>query len=227
MAIQQKVTTVFNTWDDHAAKVGYSRLPNETNREILERLTNLSLYKEDTTKQGLVNAISNLLGYDQYNVTNKKIYFLTYKPHDSITVNVDDVLQEEVTISNYETATSGFIVWRDENNEYTEILEFINPPSYTRRSDRLHNGSNIVIEYNWRDGEEINIQTDRSNPYNSYDDVYMGAAAETVGSVVIIELHDDETLTDMNFIDINKVPSDALTSILKLVDSITPVTWGE
>ena len=227
MPIQQKVSTIFNTWDDHAAKVGYSRLPNESNKEILERLNNLALYKEDTTKQGLVNAISNLLGYDQYNVTNKKIFFLTYKPHSSITVTVDDVLQEEVTISNYDAATSGFIVWKDENDKYTEIIEFINPPAYTRRSDGLHDGSNIVIEYDWRDGEETNIQTDRSNPYNPYDTMYMGAASETIGSVVVIELHDTETLTDMNFIDVNKVPSDALTSILKLVDSITPITWGE
>jgi hypothetical protein len=227
MAINQKTEYVINTWDDHASKVGYTRLPNESNKSILQRLNNLAMYKENSTVQGLVNSISNVLGYNQYNVISKKIFFLSHDPENIISVMVDDVEQEEVDIDNYDDATSGYIIWKDENDKYTPILEFIEPPEFTRRSDGLHNGVNIIIEYEWKDDNVVKIQTDMGNPYNPYDTRYMGVAPEEPGDVVIIELHNDDDVTDIGLIDENRVPSEKLKSIWKVIDSITPITWGE
>jgi hypothetical protein len=59
---------------------GIQRLPDDTNRDLKAKIINLWRFKENTTRQGMVNAISNALGYDQYNIKTRRIFYLSRDP---------------------------------------------------------------------------------------------------------------------------------------------------
>jgi hypothetical protein len=228
----QKVKPVVNIWDDHASKLGMKRLPNELNTDLKTRIDNTAKYREGPTKQGLINSISSFFGYNQYNATNKRVYFLTHKPSSMTSVTVDDVVYGEVTIEDYDDAVeganpSGYIVWKDADDEYTTILELITPAEYTRRSDRLHNGSKIVITYEWLDGDTTRTYTDMSNPHDPYDTRFYGFSEEEDNDIRVVELFDRAAVIDIGLMDENNVPSNQLKSISRIIDGLSPVTWGE
>jgi hypothetical protein len=229
MAIQQKVFKISNVWDDHAAKFGLTRLPNEDNISLATRIDNLGKYLENSSRQGLINSLSSALGYEQYNVIVRKIYTLTRQPYRDSTfiVKVDGITQTQIYEGDYPTASSGYIVWKDQTGEYTNILEFIDPPPYTRRVDRSHSGSLVSVEYQWLDGIAIRNILDSCNPYDPYDMSFMGWAEETVGSVIVNEISNDDWLLDVGLRDANKVPSEKLKLIWREVDRSLPMTWGE
>ena len=71
-------TTIWNSWDDIGLLKGLNRKPNENNIDLRNRIVNTVNF--NTTKQGLINSISNNLHVDEYNVLDKKIFFTQEAP---------------------------------------------------------------------------------------------------------------------------------------------------
>jgi len=213
-------------------------LPGDNNRSLRAKIINLWKYKENTTKQGLVNAISNALGLTTYNTITRRIFWLSRipLPTTTFTVSVDYVTQVQVVEANYNTATTGYIVWLDNKGVYSRILEFINPPGYTRRTvSGIHSGTLVQIAYQYevwdRDTNTYKVynQLDKCNPYDPEDESYMGFSPEAEGSVGVYPLNDISWLeapsNGMKLADGS--PTSKLWNIFQEVDRSSPTTWGE
>lgn len=69
---------VWNTWDDLALYKSLIRRPNEDNVTLRKRIIAAKDY--NSTKQGLVNWLSDSFDLDKYKVSDKTSYFSTYPP---------------------------------------------------------------------------------------------------------------------------------------------------
>lgn len=69
---------IWNTWDDLALYKSLFRRPSEDNITLRSRI--LAAKNYNSTKQGLVNWLSDSFGADKYKVADKTIYFSTYSP---------------------------------------------------------------------------------------------------------------------------------------------------
>ena len=209
-----------------------SRLPGESNKLMRTRILNLGKFRENTTRQGLVNAISSALAYDQYNVLTRRIYVLTYTPYrtSTFTVTVNGVTHTQITEDQYISATAGYVVWKDENENWTRILEFIDPPAFTRRpTTRRHNGTTVEITYQHRDGDRVRTYTDKCNPYDAGDESFMGWYPESEGDVKVHALNDVDWIDDPSngFKNADGTPTEKLKVVWREVDSAMPSTWGK
>lgn len=227
----QNIHKIWNFWDEHAAILGLTRLPGEGNIDLKNRIQNLGKFTEDSSRQGLINALSSAFGYNQYNVITRRIFILTNVPYitSTFTVEVDDVVQTQVTASTYSTATTGYIVWKDKLGEYTQILEFITPPTFTRdTTTRKHNGSKVEVTYQYRDGDTAYYYTDKCSPYYEDDDSFMGWYPEVEGSIKVRCLNDTEWLdnADNGFKNSDGTPTEKLKNIWRNIDRNSPITWG-
>jgi len=232
MPITQSYHKVWNIHDEHALLMGLRRLPGETNTQLNTRILNIGKYWEGTTRQGLVNAISSAMGYDQYNVRERRIFLLSHRPwrDATITVTVDGAEQTEVTAGEYDDATTGYIVWADEDEEYTQILEFIDPPDYSRRpGDRKHSGVYIEVEYQYEDKDRIRWHVDKCNPYDEEDERWMGSSPETEGSVKVGALNHTSWVDNVSsgLKNSDGTPTEQLEAIWKSLDTAIPTSWGE
>lgn len=230
--MEQTIHKIWNIWDEHAAVMGLRRLPGESNTGLRTRILNIGKYVENSSRQGLVNAISSAMGYDQYNIMTRRIYILTHRPwrDSSFTVTVDGAAQTQIYEDDYITASTGYLVWVDEDGIYTRILEFMDPPSFTRdTTTRRHNGVLVEVTYEYRDGDRVRDYTDRCNPYDTSDESWMGWAPDTEGTVKVRALNDtawvDDTANGMKMAD--GTPTERLKAIWREVDSSMPTTWGE
>lgn len=229
--MQQQYHKLWNLWDEDAALMGLSRLPGESNKEIRTRILNIGKNAENATRQGLINALSSAFGYNTYNVLERRIFLLTHTPYMTSTfvVKVDGVEQTQIDESNYASATSGYIVWKDYDGIYTNILEFIDLPSYSRDSTTLrHNGSYVEVTYQYRDGDYIRTYTDKCNEYDTYDESFMGFSGEVEGSIKVHSLDDDDWLDDTSngLKNSDGTPTEKLKSIWREIDATVPCTWG-
>lgn len=226
----QEVHKIWNLWDEHAAILGLSRLPGETNSAMKTRIQNLGKYKEDSTRQGLINSLSSTFGYSQYNVLTRRVFILTHIPYrtSTFTVTVGDTTQSQRTEATYSTSATGYIVWKDKFGEYTQILEFLNPPTYTRDTNRLHTGSKVEITYQYRDGDTVYYTTDKCNDYDDKDESYMGWYPETEGSIKVRCLNDTEWVNnpDNEYKNSDGTPTEKLKNIWASIDRNIPITWG-
>lgn len=233
--IQQSVLTRTTEYDRLAKLMGVVVLPTDTNRDLHAKLVNLWNHFENTTRQGVLNSICNTLGYDTYNTITRRVYTLSEKPsHNSeFIVSVDNVVQTQIDESEYSTATEGYIVWLDYDGGYTRILEFIDPPTYTRREvSRKHYGQFVQVAYQyeyWDEDEGIYITrdiVDKCAPYDPNDESFMGYYPETVGDVGVYVLNDPIWLEN-NMKDDRSRPTSTLWGIFQEVDRLVPTTWGE
>ena len=226
--MNQIVHKIWNMWDEHAATRGLRRLPGENNKSLSTRIQNIGKYMENSGRQGLINALSSGLGYDQYNVLTRRIYILTHTPYRTSTFNVtvEDVVHTRITVDDYTTASAGYIVWTDHDGNYTRLLEFIDPPSYTRDNSRKHNGQKIEVTYQYRDGDRIRKYTDKCNPYDVNDESWMGWAPEDEGSILIRSLADSNWLSSSIWKNTDGTPTEKLKSVWREVDAAMPSTWG-
>jgi len=114
--MRQITWKLWNQWDEGAALQSLRRLPGETNKALRTRILNLGKFREDSTRQGLVNAISSAMGYDQYNVISRRVFLLTHRPSraSTFTVTYDGVAQTQIDEQLYPDATDGYVVWKDE-----------------------------------------------------------------------------------------------------------------
>jgi len=77
----QKSKTYFHHWnqfDEMGLLVGLKRIPRESNIDFRSRIINREKY--NSTKQGLINFISQQLYMDSYNVTEKKSFSVQNAP---------------------------------------------------------------------------------------------------------------------------------------------------
>lgn len=75
---QLKRMNLWNNFDDLALYKSLVRIPNESNLSLRSRLLKAKDY--NSTKQGLVNWISDSLNIEKYTVKDKRIYVSTYIP---------------------------------------------------------------------------------------------------------------------------------------------------
>lgn len=223
---------VWNLWDEHGAVMGLSRLPGEDNRQIRTRILNLGKHPENSTRQGLINALCSAFRYNTYNILDRRVFILSFQPHSTSTfsVLVDNESKPEIHSNQYSSATDGFIVWKDKNGEFTRIIEFINPPPYSRNANtREHNGSKVEITYQYRDGDLVKTHTDKCSPYDEDDESYMGWFHESEGSIKVRALNDEQWITNisngMKYSD--GAPTEKLYAIWREIDNVTPCIWGE
>jgi hypothetical protein len=213
--------------------MGVEVLPTDTNRSLHAKLINLWSNIENTTRQGVLNSLCNLLGYDHYNIITRRIFILSEEPRkgSEFIVTVDNVVQVQIDEDDYSTATSGYIVWKGFDGGYTRILEFINPPTYTRRTtSRKHYGQFIEVAYQYEEREKDATYTifdivDRCAPYDPSDVSFMGYYPESEGDVGVYVLNDPIWLEN-NMKDDRGRPNDALWGIFQEVDRMSPTTWG-
>ena len=69
---------LWNNWDDLALYKSIYRRPNESNITLRSRI--LAAVNYNSTKQGLINWLSDSLDVDKYNATAKRIFISTYSP---------------------------------------------------------------------------------------------------------------------------------------------------
>lgn len=235
--VTQNILHVPTDYDKLAALMGIPRLSTDTNRTLKAKLVSLWSFYENTSRQGMVNAISSSLGYDQYNVMTRRIYILSKQPKktSTFTVTVDGVTQTRITEATYSTAITGYIVWKNTYGEFGRILEFINPPAYSRKTvSRKHAGSYVQIAYAYEEIDKNNVKlskdwVDRCNLFDIEDTSYMGWAPETEGSVGIYALNDKVWLEDPThgMKNADGTPTEKLYGIFHEVDRSNPTTWGE
>jgi len=229
--MQQRAHRIWNIFDEHAALMGLERLPEETNAALKVRIENIGKFMENSGRQGLINALSSALGYNQYNVLTRRIFTLTHTPYrtSTFTVTVDGATQTEITEAEYPTAAAGYIVWADEDGEYTKLIEFVDPPSFTRNATtRKHNGSKVEVTYQYKDGDRVRTYVDKCNDYDEDDDTFMGWYPEAEGSVKIHALSDKNWIDDASngYKYSDGVPTERLKVIWRDIDAATPSTWG-
>lgn len=207
------------------------RLPGESNTSLQTRIQNIGKYPENSGRQGLVNAISSALGYNQYNILTRRIYILSHLPYrtSTFTVTVDGVLATSIDGDAYSGESTGYIVWKDEEQEYIPILEFRNPPGFSRDvTTRKHDGPLVEVTYTYQDGDRIRVHTDKCNPYDQEDESYMGWSPDVEGSVGVRSLADTEWINASvnGWKNADGTATAKLKAIWHEVDSAMPSTWG-
>ena len=75
---QLNYVNVWNAWDDLALYKSLYRKPNESNIVLRGRI--LAAKNYNSTKQGLINWLSDSFETTKYTVSDKKIYYSTYAP---------------------------------------------------------------------------------------------------------------------------------------------------
>ena len=138
----------FAIWDSQYKDLKYVRKPYENNLELRNRIINEHYYKSDVNKQGLLNALCNEFELIPYNVTEKKIFELSYIPISSGSVSTQDIFGfyknlegEWINIGpqfwsesyiSAKNTNNGFIVWQNnrvstisgyKNFEYSNLVE--------------------------------------------------------------------------------------------------------
>ena len=234
--VTQNKLSIRTDYDKLADLMGLRRLPTDSNVDLKAKLINLWKFLENTSRQGMINSISSALGEDQYNVKTRRMFLLTQQPKTNSTfdVSIDNASVSRIVEANYTSATSGFIVWKGVDGNYGRWLEFIIPPSYTRKEvSREHAGSYVEMAYQYWEIDRNNVRrtkswVDRCNLFDKNDESFMGWAPETEGPIGVYPLNDKNWLEDpnhgMKYSDGS--PTDKLYAIFQDVDRSAPTSWG-
>jgi len=211
-----KVHDVWNTLDEYGLLLGIPRIPGEDNRTYLKRLESAVSAQRGSSLQALVNTISAMLGLSSYTVTGQRHFQLSYKPVVSkddgtplsITVTIDGVGQTQLDESTWDSATDGFIIWKEWDGTYSQMLEFKKVPA---------DGSTIIVQY-WT--------------YTNYDyaevvDTFTGVDAQTPGNnqIEIYEVSDPGFIAQ--YTDANGNLQDPYLRLLLDINALYKRTWGE
>jgi len=207
---------IWNVLDEYGLLLGIQRFPGEDNRSFMSRLRSAVTVERGTSLQGLLNAISAILGLSSYTLTGQRHFQLSYKPVDkddqlqaqSINVQIDGVSQTQIDESIWDSATDGFIVWKEWDGTYGQMLEFKNAPA---------DGATITVEYT----------TKIDDNYVSVKDTFTGVGAQAPGSNQI-EIYE---VASTDFINQHKTPTgqldDEYRRLLLDINSLYKRTWGE
>jgi len=172
-----KAHDIWNVFDEYGLKLGIPRLKGETNQDYLSRLKSMVQSDNNASLQGMVNAISSILGLESYNLHSVKQFRLRHKPikkyneedvNKYINVTLDGSSIDEKVGSEWDNTTDQcFIIWPEYDETYSTLLEIKNATN-----DTLH------IKYETKQYFKTNkarffkefIDTKRLNiNYTSYD----------------------------------------------------------
>lgn len=243
--ITQKSHKIFNAFDEIGLLVGLERLPWESNHDYRERLAEYRKNNPSSTKQGIVDAIASELGLSRYNALNKAFFVLEHFPSNSydIKVYVDGVedpnqLKEFSTTPEgwtvipgtsgvYGDGTEGWIIWRDSEGRYTNLLEFTTAPT----------GAYVSVEYTHEvDGTAYSV-TDKDETDTRRDPIYdlpghwkcySAATPEATGSPIVIALNDSDVINDSSngYVDSRGLPTNYFREIVRYITGVSAIGWG-
>jgi len=125
-------TNIWNNWDDHALIKSLSRRPNEDNIIFRNRIINAKDY--NSTRQGIINWLSDSFDLSKYNINDKKIFNsihlpMSYMQYNKLVNKTDDYFPPEVIADgitfkfplddlNLSSDVVGFEGIDDDNNPY-------------------------------------------------------------------------------------------------------------
>jgi len=115
-------TNIWNNWDDHALIKSLSRRPNEDNIIFRNRIINAKDY--NSTRQGIINWLSDSFDLSKYNINDKKIFNsihlpMSYMQYNKLVNKTDDYFPPEVIADGI---TFKFPV--DDLNLSSDVVEF-------------------------------------------------------------------------------------------------------
>jgi hypothetical protein len=151
---------IWNQFDEFGLIAGVERLPGESNIDFRHRIINSKNY--DSTKQGLINYISESLLTYSYNVLEKKEFFSKRTPlslseyqkikepsldyyNPTVTSSSETWVIEPSSSEQVDTCTVGDItwsLWKQPDGVYDRIWTVTSSPQ-----------EDIVLSYMWKDEE--------------------------------------------------------------------------
>lgn len=238
-------------WDSQYRELKYVRRPFDSNLDIRSKIYKQHDAPVDTSKQGLINAISHEFGFTPYNTSDKKIFELTYKPTPSGDSDTNDIFgyykepgsstwntMPQIWASGYTQAKEsqlGFVVWQqDRYNNIDGVKNF----TYSNVTEVLHNipdRSEVRFIYYLTDFDEDNnrilIQfTDINNPNDSNDTRFTYRLAEknpSLSEPLAYTLNDmpDNVYSGLYYDDEDK-PKELLYTIKEHINTKFKHKWG-
>jgi len=239
-------------WGPQYRELKYVRRPFDTNLDVRAKIFKYHDHPVDTSKQGLINAISHEFGYTPYNVQDKKVFELSYNPSPSGAALVQDILAyykkpdsdtwnsiPQIWSSGYlqaKESDTGFIVWQKE--KYANIDDIKNF-TYSNIAEVMHtmaDKSEVKFIYSLTDFDEENnrvlvLFTDINNPNDPNDTrfTYRKATADPDVSGILAYTLDDipeNVLRDLYYDNENK-PKEFLYTIKDYFNKKFKHKWGE
>lgn len=213
-------------WDPQYTKLQYVRRPFDSSLNIRDKIHRLNDNAPALTKQGLLNGLCNEFGYDPYNVTERKSFFLTYNPVPSGGVGVQDIsvkyrqvgssgawlsINPQVWGEGYEEAKAkkeGFIVWPEANFSNVSGIKNFNYSRNLEILQELDDNQEIQVIYTVSYIDEDNERqlisfTDCDNLNDPNDQRFLYRNFETIdicSGITVYKLADiPENLQDKYF----------------------------
>lgn len=239
-------------WDSQYRELKYVRRPFDSNLDLRAKIFDYHDHPVDTTKQGLINAMSVEFGYNPYNVEEKHVFQLSYKPTPSGVAGVPDVLgyykepgsdtwnyMPQIWSSGYLQAREsnrGFIVWQEEKyNNIDGVKNF----TYSNVVEVLHalpDKTEVKFIYYLTDFDEENERylvqfTDINNP-NDKNDVRFTYRTEqsqpSLDEVLAYTLDDipDNVYSGLYYNN-DGTPKELLYTIKEHIDKRFKHKWGQ
>jgi len=236
---------IFNSFDELALLVSLERDPYESNADFKERLAGFWANNPNSSRQGLIGALSSEFGLGSYNTIDKRFFWLSHRPiiASGVTVYLDEVEQTPQLLS-YETtpegwedipnasglfsdADDGWIIWQRDDGLYSNLLEFVAAPT----------GSYVTVEYSFEEGGRVHTivdgdqDLDLQDPIYGLDGIWKCYAYQTpdpTSHVVVNSLNDEDYLynEDNGLVDGNGLPTQLLKRIVALMQEASPISWG-
>lgn len=256
----------WTTIDEFGMLLGLTRAPGETIKSFKARILEFMKWPPGATRQGLVNALSNYFETESYVVEEKKVFSLSLPPLNvdpetgrllPVSASINGQSIPQVVESNtppwgwaiptglvtYESATSGFIIWKDPLGGYTNTFEVL--------GDSYLNGSEVKVRYYSLINGIVQSVEDRNNPELSnlvyrkkvpmmtqldtkpapsnvfHDTSYvLPPSGFAFWTVQVNALSDREFLYDPNYQwFVSGVPGHKLTSIISEIEQLYPMYW--
>lgn len=240
-------------WDDQYRNLKYVRRPFETGLNVKDKIFRNLDNPPSTTKQGIINGLSNEFSLTPYNITKKNTFTLSFNPIPVGPESDPDIkcyyrtpgstswteLVPQIWSSTYQNAKKdkrGFIVWqRERYSNDPNIKNF----SYSRLVEVLHDFPDktelkfVYKIYSFNNSnEKILVDfTDMSHPYDSEDTRFLYRAKESfdLSSQIVAYSLDDipDSLHSKYYDGCHKSATEFFYSLKRYFDEKFKHKWGE
>lgn len=239
-------------WDDQYRELKYVRRPFDSSIDMRAKILNKHDNPVSTTKQGLINALSNEFGFQTYNVTDKKTFELTYNPTVSGGATTQDVLGyykipgsdtwntlTQVWSDTYyqsKESKTGFIVWQNDkissdfsekNFTYSNLVEVLEDIPDMSELKFIY----YLVSYDEENKAYLLSFTDINNPNNPNDTTYTyrkKVSSPSLSGIVAYTLDDiPENIYSGLYFSSNGKPKELLYTIKNYINKKFKHTWGK
>lgn len=240
-------------WNSQYTTLQYVRRPFDTKLTIRDKIQNLNDNPPSLTKQGLLNGLCVEFGYNNYNLSERMSFQLSYNPLPSGGSEVQDIfvsfravgetgvwtdLYPQVWESDYETAKAnkqGFIVWPQEN--YLNLSDYKNL-NYSRNLEifeELDDNTEIQIKYlvayiDENNEKQVLSFTDGDNLNNPNDNrfLYRRATEEALQSgITVYKLSEIPSSLSGKYFNSEGQPTQQLYKIKEYFKKQYKYTWND